>query len=1495
MKSFKRLISTIITACLLVSLLPAQFALAAGEEANIGDYVDYGDFNSIDAEYKGHIWNLQDVTDDMKTESDYEGVKYYKLTVYLRNSKGTSYISGIKYKFGDIDLLPPGESDPDMAYVYDDSVDPDSGDMAGAAALPEVGLIQTGMTTQSSYVNKAINTNTYPFSLSEMNTTHVDGEYYKLYTAVNIGVIANTYRSRWSTPQGAKYEEGVGGEFTYTTPTNVNCPLFSYYFRLKEGKTLDVQTIYPTYNDLDGAYGGAVKYAGESDSQIYDNSGVLLTGEFPVPTVADQIVKFNGVFESNGTTPISGATVKIYSDEAKATQITGSPFTTDSQGKINDLTLPANSKYYYTVSKNEYADATGSFEVKAVQKTVDAIKLTKAEAVTYSVTFTVKDKDNGNVLQGATVYVDNAAISGTTGANGQLSGEFTAGEKHVKASLTGYQTETGNGTKTFKPSQEPSVTVELVPERVNIPITAPTVGGQPVEDAKVTVTKLDNNKTDEWGTQGSHKEYTDDQIDNINVPKNGEYSVVISAPGYTQKTVYVKTSADGNTTEFYNDRDFTDKIEGTPDTSIKKLEDAFYTVDIQENSGTYTASVKLSNINAVNGTFGLRYDKDLFDFNAEGNGFSLTGDGIELADFLSEGAILGPVTKSSDSDAVGYHVFSWYAATGSFDTTSGAKDIANYTFTLKANKSANDIRPDSITVMPFDKTAFGKEITDDYVSKNSTYENAYNDGMINYWRYADADNNASGLSDGESLKTGRISDEYALLNGFYQVMPWDSVTFDGNEYGEAYYHDVRTIITGLEAKKAAITFVVTGEDDKPVNEAEITLYDNSGNAVGTIKTDASGLAVYDVDTTAGDVTYTYTVNAPGYWDYPTKDTDDHTVTVRKNDTPEIVNEYVKMEEKIYHVPVLKYDDDKDPHDSVEAEKASLSGDKYAYNNRDFHFNVKPETNWKFENPATLTVIVNVPVQNADDGEYAGYHFVPTECTATFNRAANAYELKKEDIKGIAKTNTPDEIGFKSDDILVLIPNDKLTPSDDKFTVTALAGTNGKVEYAGDTVEGGVTVTKDDSSVVISNITPKSSTDNITFTANDGYKVEKVIVNGVQIHNYDDEKTFSYKFENITMDNTIAVTFWDGRTPSTDKVITLVVGDKGTAKVTAPKTEDVTNTRKAYIVTDETALTFTTDPTKTPNADGYVLDTVEKEVEGTGTKTPVEPSDNTYTVTPEAGKNVIVYVTFKDKDAEKTFNVFVKAYVAEGKGTINPVGVLTYNKFDSPTFELLAQENDYKVVGVKLDDADGTKTVQYPERKQTNTYTIESIEKDTEIGAIFAETAYKLAGILDYSQKKNVTTEPVRTAATVVCVRESDGMKVYSTDVEKNRTNANFTVELAPGDWTIKVSKPGYLDYIINNIKVEASDDVHYLGAAAGETAAKPIVLVVGDTSGKGKMVTLADVGILTNGLTTGASAAMHAKADIDDDGTTKVEDMTYIKSNYGKRYVKETYEQFKAN
>lgn len=1412
-----KIISAIIAICMIISMLPAQFA-SATEEGNISDYIKYANsITSIPNDYQGHVWRLESAPEGT-SEYDYTlTVSAYNMTaeifstalqfdssvVQLVNSTGTVYTGRNPSSY--VNYAKPNEYMTD----YADNLN---------YTLKDEGMIFADATSTILSIEKVTDTNLYQicqqFGVNQDRTSS-----------------SCIYEEDWNTDYGAKYEQHGYG-YAYTTPTDIVCDLFSLNFKKIDGQKIDENTFTAYYHDAVLFHGGVgITLEADTGKSEWNDEGVLLVG-FPTPEVPDQTVSFTNIQNKDGN-GLSGATIKIYSDSAKT--VLEDTITTDTSGTAS-TTLGANATYYYTVSLDGYQDAGGTIFVSSSAVTVDAIQLTSNSDVTYDTVITVKDADTDAALSGASVTVDGTPLSGATDASGQITAKLTATSHSAKASLNGYQTSspvsftvtaTGNNT----------AAISLVPERASV--TLPAIkdnNGNTVSDATVTVTKTSANSTNEWGTTNTYS-----AGDEINLPKGNDYTMTIAAGGYTSQTIYLSVSDDGTVT-YYSDSNHTEVI--TPSTdgiTITKLDDPYYQVSVTQDetdNTKFTAEVTLNNVAGTYGTFGLRYDKDVFDFDSS-TGFTLNSAEIGLWDPDSTAPESGNVVvQSGDTDTIGYHVFSWKSLSADetgepFDATTSSKTVATYTFTLKEGKSVSDITSDAFSVMPYDKTSAGVA----YLAADSDIE-AAREYLDSLWRYVDEENEEG------SLGTGRLEKSKATLNGFYQVFVNST---DSLEDADCMF-DVMTNIeyTNFNAAKAALNFIVTDTDNVPLNNASVKLYDANGNAVAVLTTDTTGIASYPV---SGSAEYQYTVSCLGYWDEP--ETGMNTVSVTDKET---TNEYVELEQKIYHETELQ-----DSSGAVITD-ATLSGDLYAYNNRDYHFNIKPAAGMKLDPDTTVELAAVV----------GGKTYI-----VDYESSSNTYVLKAQYVTGDPTSETPDENGFPSEKIIIKMVSGSIITSDETYTVTAHAGTHGSVTYTkGESIYEADTGSTS-SEITVSGIKPAGSIGKFTFTADNGYKVEKVIVNGVQIHDYDNLTTFDYNFGDVTMDNDITVIFWDGETPSTDAIVTLVVGPNGKANVTNPVTESVSNTRKTYLYTAAGDLEFTLTPDN-----GYSVVSVEKSVNG-GDNEKVTPSGENYSVEVNNSDVTTVYVTFD------TSTVFVTAYVKEGEGTIDPVGVLIMNMYDSPTFVMTANDTDWSASAV---DVNGKEISNPVSNAQTFTYTVQSITQNTSVGAIFKETAYKVTGYVDLSQGKNLTQIDVQSPAIVSCTRQSDGM-VVTVQTTKSRTAAAFEAELPKGVWDIQVSKVGYINYTITGFEVEGTSDVTF-GKKPDETT-KYITPYIGNTSGTGKTVSLTDAGVVANGLRANSSVATKAKADVDDDGTVSATaDMSYIKFNYGQRAVTESYTAF---
>lgn len=1402
MKSFiKRVISAAIIACLFISLLPTQFVLA--EEVNLADYVHYGDIDSMkSSNWQGHIAELKKIDDE-----------HYDMTISVYNMQiSCMYHTLIKYDSNVLTLV--------------DSYDDPYTSTSSASSFFDCAKPTNSMTSTKRYLNEGLNVNLFDtggIALYEnaegSDETH---KYNKIFTEFMVkqqGIDV----TKWTGGSDVCRQEGQ--HISYKFPENEVIELGTWHFMLNKDdggsyKEITSDTFNICYDSTNGYPGGQGTTVSMDGTKNHNDLGVYMVG-FPAPKAKSVNAKFT---VKSGSSPLTGVTIDVFSDSAKQDKVGTADTVADGTASIElpECTDASGKTYYYTAACGGYQTANGSFTVKTSDVPV-SVSMEAEAAAKYDLVVTVKDADTGDPISDASIAVASQTQSTKTDASGKLTASVTAGSNiAVSASKTGYTT--NSGTTTVTPSGG-SITIELVPTRINFTLPQVQGEGSPISNAKILVKKTSVNKTDNWGSENEYDPGT-----SVELPANSQFTVSVSAAGYDPATYYIET--DGSAAKIYSDPGFSTEFTG--DITIAKMEDPYYNVEVTETaqgSGIYKAVVSLHNINAGRGAFGLRYDKDVFDFNPNTD-FEFNSAEVHEQPLDTGSANLPAICYSDQTGTIAYHAFTWEAENMVLDATAGGKTVATYTFRLKANKSADDISTSAFSVMPYDKTNMAVQYFNG--AGKSSEARAFLDDL---WRYCDNQNNSASLGD------GRIEDSKSTAGGFFQVF--------ANPVTENDYVGMSDVITqfDFEAAVSALEFEAVDDYGAPVSGVEIAL---TGPDNKTLTTDGTGIASTVVDASAGDVTYNYTVNCNGYWSVQ-----GGTVTIPK--TPlQTVHVKLNLKEKIYH-PIIAQDND-----GTVIAGMTFSGGPYAYNNHNYAFNVTPQLGSMLNGRPNLTAVIE-----------------GTEITVPFNTAANTYIIPGSSIVGGKINQTADVNGFLGNDIIIKVPKNDIVDSDDKFIARAIAGSNGDVTYA---ATNNVTTIADPKTITVSELNPGDSTDEFTFTAGDGFMVESVYINGSEVTTYNNVKQFTYKFEEISRDNTIAVTFWNGKEHSTDSVVTISVGDRGSASVTTPSSDTaltpIKNGARTYLYKNAGDFEFST------AADtGYALASVEQRVNG-APKTAVSGS-SPYTINVAASQNIVIYVSFKldDPDAEP-FTVFVKSYVKKGKGMIDEVGVLPYNKYECPTFTMTPHDSDSKVVGVDIDDTE----MIYQSQKAVSTYTFDPLDKDRAIGAIFGETAYHVHGLIDFSQKKTLATNPIHVPAEVIFTR-SDG-EVVKTVSTCGRTDATFDADLAEGNWTLVVKKRGYLDYTITDFIVTKDGSTIYFGASGGNTSAKPIVPFIGDTTGDGAVVSLSDAGVVGSSLRTGVSDAILKMGDIDDDQSTNINDMTYIKENYGTIRVKQTYNDF---
>ncbi|MBR0088493.1 MAG: hypothetical protein IJP94_01500, partial [Clostridia bacterium] len=534
-----------------------------------------------------------------------------------------------------------------------------------------------------------------------------------------------------------------------------------------------------------------------------------------------------------------------------------------------------------------------------------------------------------------------------------------------------------------------------------------------------------------------------------------------------------------------------------------------------------------------------------------------------------------------------------------------------------------------------------------------------------YWRECDTDNLRN------NLKPGRIDAVYSVVNGvetngFFQV----AVNGDLGGSDPSSFYDAKTDLRyDFDIKNSVIRFHVTDKyKGDEIENARIRLFERTATRVlGQKNTNYLGRANFTVNTANTDSPeFAYDVLLKGYWPIPESGLTGDRPHIGA-ETGKATEVEVLLEKKIYHDTEIKgYG--AQTLDLVKS--ADLGGERYAYNNRDFHFRIKGAKGYRIVEYPTyaLVTIGDKVIERRIDPDDSGLFTVPAEI---LNQAPFTYDelttLKATEGSGYEDWSgaQPDSDGYRSYNVVVQFDHFKV--EEIEYIVEGSTNAGGTVTYdpsvpfadgrpaevaENDYVR--VRTQKEIKDQTTGTIEQERNrkTGTFTFAANDGYVIERVYINGLQINTYNDTKGFTYSFGEVDMDNSIVVLFYDGNTPSTDKLITLVVGDFGFADVDKPVEEKGDNgvmfSRRVYL-NPQTNLEFST---HTINDEVYELYKVEKETVSAN-QTVSERIDITqsavggaYSIASEEAKNVVVYVTFRNKSAETniTPTLFVKSYV-----------------------------------------------------------------------------------------------------------------------------------------------------------------------------------------------------------------------------------------------------------
>lgn len=302
--------------------------------------------------------------------------------------------------------------------------------------------------------------------------------------------------------QDSNAQVNVEMEFTVWTITVIvkdteNVPIVNAVVRVNNGQYLTNQQGEAEIPLVNGQYPVTIEKVGYdtlNGSITVNNSNADVTFELDY-FLYD--VLFN-IYQVNQGTPAEGALVTIQ----------GQPSALPVNSLGQATTKLKNGKYNYTITKREYDDLTGSFNVQGQNVNVERTLVLKH----YNVVITVLDSDNNEPVQGAAVNINSNSYP--TDDNGQVTVSLQNGTYPYTVTKSGYYD--GNSSVTVLDSDNSSV-VNLQARLYNVIMSVRDPEQQPIGNATVTI----NNNTYQTQSNGQ----VSLQL------KNGIYPFTVTATG----------------------------------------------------------------------------------------------------------------------------------------------------------------------------------------------------------------------------------------------------------------------------------------------------------------------------------------------------------------------------------------------------------------------------------------------------------------------------------------------------------------------------------------------------------------------------------------------------------------------------------------------------------------------------------------------------------------------------------------------------------------------------------------------------------------------------------------------------------------------------------------------------------------------------------------------------------------------------------------------------
>lgn len=1122
----------------------------------------------------------------------------------------------------------------------------------------------------------------------------------------------------------------------------------------------------------------------------------------------------------------------------------------------------------------------------------------------------------------------------------------------------------------FDPTTQ-TVTVITTPDGK----TVVNIGGTVTEDedgnTKVSggVTAVVDKKTDEEGNNVVDLTGKDTDVD---LKKDAE--VTVGGEGSTTETTG-GTTVDGG---LLGDTDIADSMRPAVmsdpvyevETELTKLENGAY--------DTLKATVYLKNAVAGSGSFGMWYDKDLLEL-------PTSGDVVKLESGLDFLTVSTGDPKLSKDNSDHYVYFYWYKSASQGATEINAlserQPIATITLKVKSAVSQSQLHNTMLQALTFTETDAGQSM----LTLAGTDTDVRNSLLSPYWRHKDA----AGATNFNGTK---IDSAFADGDGFYQFSHTEipdgmSAEDADEEYVKSY--DIRIQFKlPKEVTKTSARFWVRENEDTGIKDAEIIIYDGEGNPVlpDPLMTDSDGRVYAILD----PGTYYYTITETSHWDYPTgqavnpgftKDcfelkadgsvemktltldgsTDTWTTDVSVNTITPF------MLPKTRHNVYLDDKANTDP-SKLTALDIAISSSTTAYNSVPYYFTLQPGAGWKWKDKDMTKVaealsanLYVVDPDGADDTAMfrtqLGTLAAPTGEDLILWSAEKEQFYINATIGGEACGKDPDPL--RAGDLIILVENPEDLVEETQYEITATVGKGGTMTFAQPESPASNSTLNTDAatesssgsgqyvglSTLIETLAPKGTTSGTyTFTPDSGYSIDKVIINGAEqflsAEAKAKDKAYTYKFENITGNQTIYVTFLDPNgKPASDANLTVTVGDHG--KVDVTPTGTITPTTSPITGPDSETYTLPTDGadpltklelTITPDA-GYEIDKVlvngelKDPAADLGITDPGEGPDGkpgTLVLNDQTLKDLMdkgdansVVITFKPFGQDST-QAIVTATVIKGFGSISPAGVTIYPMGATPTYAmtpgsadwLINKEAGSKAVMLYEDNVtppDTTGTDASDQVTGTYSYTMSALTGDMQLKITFSEKTYTVSGLIQTIHTNSGSVPEQIAAATLTFKRVEDGetFTVSSKDMASVGANAtlDFEVPVPKGTWDVTFSKQGYLNHTITGLTINGTDDEATNGIAFGKAddgTIKRVALIPGDAAGDGLAVAVNDASTVVAGWLANATKRNRIKGDIDESefinsGNSGTADMTRVSNNLGKIRKSQTYADFLAN